>query len=785
MELDNRALPLTRGQLDIWLAQEAGSFGAKWQLGELLRIEGTLDPGLLEWAIRQAVREAEPVRAAFFELDGQVFQKPVDYPDVKLARYDLIDSQDPAQDAYQLASSIQRTLMPLSGPLFKFALLQTRVDEFYLFACCHHIVIDGIGLTLVCHRIAAVYSAIASGAPIPPTFFGSLSDLIHCELEYEASTDYLDDRAYWTRNLPTENEPRYRLTHATGGRRDEKSSAPVQLAPYVVTKVNELAQALGLPQSSVITAACALLVRAFDTESREVVLDFPVSRRVRPETKTVPGMVSGFVPLVLKASPGSAVSGFCELVNTRIREALQHQRFPVHSIDYKARLRGSGQASNRVVINFMAKHTGHLAGAAATGTLTHAGPVQFGLVFFSDDDQLFLSTAGAEQFFPNCDVRDLAKRLEGVLVAMAADPGRSLSSVDLLDAGEHARLDQIGNRAVLSEPVSTPVSVPVLFAAWVTQTPDAVALVCGDCSWTYREVEEAANRLAHFLVSQGVGPGQYVALVLSRSAQAIVAMLAVLKPGAAYLPIDPAVPAARMQFIIEDAAPIAALTTTGLASRLDGSELPVIDLNDPRIEAQRSTALPAPAPDEIAYLIYTSGTTGVPKGVAITHHNVTQLLGSLAGGLPGAGVWALCHSLAFDVSVWEIFGALLRGGRLVVVPESVAGSPEDLHEVLVAEQVSVFTQTPSAVATLSDEGLESAALVMAGEACPIEVVDRWAPGRVMINAYGPTETTMCVAVSAPLTAGSKVVPIGSPVTGAALFVLDGWLRAVPAGVCAE
>ena len=218
---------------------------------------------------------------------------------------------------------------------------------------------------------------------------------------------------------------------------------------------------------------------------------------------------------------------------------------------------------------------------------------------------------------------------------------------------------------------------------------------------------------------------------------------------------------------------------------MDGCDLPVFDVNDPALDTQPSTALPAPAPDDIAYLIYTSGTTGVPKGVAVTHHSVTQLLASLDAGLPAAGVWPLCHSLAFDVSVWEIFGALLRGGRLVVVPESVAGSPEDLHEVLVAEQVSVLTQTPSAVAMLSDEGLESAALVMAGEACPVEVVDRWAPGRVMINAYGPTETTMCVAISAPLTAGSGAPPIGAPVSGAALFVLDGWLRAVPAGVVGE
>ena len=314
-----------------------------------------------------------------------------------------------------------------------------------------------------------------------------------------------------------------------------------------------------------------------------------------------------------------------------------------------------------------------------------------------------------------------------------------------------------------------------------------MALTCGGRSWTYRELEEAANRLAHLLAGQGAGPGQCVALLFSRSAEAIVAILAVLKTGAAYLPIDPGLPAARIGFMVADAAPIAAITTTGLADRLDGHELLVIDVDDPRIDSYPGTGLPAPAAEDIAYLIYTSGTTGVPKGVAVTHHNVTQLFDSLDAGVelgPGQ-VWTQWHSYSFDVSVWEIFGALLHGGRLVVVPESVAGSPEDFHALLVAEQVSVLGQTPSAVGMLSPEGLESTALMVAGEACPAEVVDRWAPGRVMINAYGPTEATVYAAMSAPLTAGSGVVPIGSPVSGAALFVLDGWLRPVPAGVVGE
>jgi len=235
MELDDRVLPLTRGQLDIWIAQKTGSFGAKWQLGELIRIQGAIEPGLLQLSIVQAVREAEPLRAGFFELDGKVFQQPVDYPDVELARYDLTGSQDPARDAYRLASSIQRTLMPLGGPLFKFALMQTRVDEFYWFVCCHHIVVDGIGITLVCHRIAEIYNAIASGASPSPAFFGSLNDLIDWELEYESSPDYLNDRAYWIRNIPPESEARYQLPAAAeDGSGPDEPSEPVQLDPSAV-----------------------------------------------------------------------------------------------------------------------------------------------------------------------------------------------------------------------------------------------------------------------------------------------------------------------------------------------------------------------------------------------------------------------------------------------------------------------------------------------------------------------------------------------------------------------
>ncbi len=188
-------------------------------------------------------------------------------------------------------------------------------------------------------------------------------------------------------------------------------------------------------------------------------------------------------------------------------------------------------------------------------------------------------------------VETLIGRLQKLLVVMAADPGRRVSSVDVLDEAERVRLDDIGNRAVLARPAVPGVSIPGLFAAQVGRVPGAVALSFQGRSWTYRELDEASNRLAHLLVGQGAGPGQRVGLLLSRSAQAIVAIVGVLKTGAAYVPIDPTVPVARLEFTLADAAPIAVITTAELAGRLDGCDLPVVDVEDPRIDTQPSTAL--------------------------------------------------------------------------------------------------------------------------------------------------------------------------------------------------
>ncbi|MGH3969840.1 MAG: condensation domain-containing protein, partial [Mycobacterium sp.] len=329
------------------------------------------------------------------------------------------------REARETALSIQRTPMALTGPLFKFALFKTRADEFYLLACAHHIAIDGTGVVLVGQRIASVYSAVVSGAPLPTGLFGSLQDRVDSELAYESSDAYREDEAYWTQNLPAESTGDFGLE---AGERDPWPSAPVQLNPALVDRVEGLARGWDVPRTSVITAACALLMRGWSAEGSEVVFDFPVNRRVSPEAKTLPGMVAGVVPLVINVSPGATVAELCDHVNTRIREAVAHQRFPVHALERKAR--GSGRLAERVNVNFIpAGFSLPFGGVTASASYTNSGQVGgFGLIFSSAGDDLFLSTAGAGGPLSNFAVADLAGRLEQVLAAMAADPGRRLSS---------------------------------------------------------------------------------------------------------------------------------------------------------------------------------------------------------------------------------------------------------------------------------------------------------------------------------------------------------------------
>ena len=741
-----------------------------------ITVTGPLDADRLRDAVQTAINRHPNLAARFFERFGEPVQIiPAD--PAPGWRYIELDAGDVDEQIQQVCAAERVAVCDLAGgPVFRAAVIRTAPERYRLVLTNHHIVLDGWSMPILLQEIfAAYYGQRLPAAASYRAFAAWLAarDLDAAHTAWRAVLAGFD--------TPTLVGPPDRLGL---GRRGVASS---RLSAHTTQALSELARSHRTTVNTVLQAAFAQLL-TWLTGQHDVAFGTAVSGRPAElaGAESMVGLLINTVPVRARITPASTTADLLDQLQTAYADTLEHQHLALSEIH---RITGQDKLFDTLfVLENYPVDTAALAGGDHQLAITEFTGREYNhyplTVQATPGRQLGLRAEYDTDVFDTDSIQALIDRFQRVLVAMTADPTRRLSSIDLLEAGELARLDAVGNRATLTRPGPPPVSVPVLFAEQVSRAPEAVAVTFEGRSMTYRELEEAANRLAHFLIGHGVGAGQRVALLLERSSSAIVAMLAVLKTGAAYLAIDPALPGARIGFMMADAAPVAVVTTAGLRDRITTHDVLVIDVNDPAVDAQPSTALPGPGPDDIAYLIYTSGTTGVPKGVAVTHHNLTHLADSMPALLPAEQVWTQCHSYAFDFSVWEIWAALLTGGRLVVVPDFVADSPDDFHALLVSERVNVLTQTPSAVGALSAEGLESVALLLGGEACPAEVVDRWAPGRVVINAYGPTETTVYASMSA-LTAGSGAPPIGAPVPTAALFVLGAWLRPVPIGVVGE
>ena len=741
-------------------------------------ITGVLDQHRLRDAVHTVVARHPNLAARFCEQFGEPVQIIPADPVMAWRYLDLREhDRNPDDEIQQLSAAERAAVRDLADrPTFRAALIRTAGNQHRAVFTFHHIVIDGWSLPILLQEVFASYFGQRLPAAAP----------YRNVVSWLASQDRDAARAAWGGVLNGFDTPTLVAPSVQPGPRGVES---YRISAETTGALGELARSCHTTVSTVLQAAWAQVLMTL-TGQHDVAFGTAVSGRPAElaGSESIVGLLINTVPVRARTTAATTVADLLEQLQCAHNDTLEHEHLALNEIHHTT---GHDQLFDTLFlyesypIDTGAFSGGHeLAVTEFTNREYNHYPLS---VMALPGHELGLRVEFDTNAFDAASIETLIERFQRVLAFMTADSTRRLSSVDLLDAGEHARLDGLGNRAVLTRPAAATVSIPTVFAAQVALAPEAVALTGQGRALTYGELDETSNRLAHLLAGHGAGPGERVALMLDRSVEAIVSILAVLKTGAAYLPIDPAHPDERIGFMLADAAPVAAITTADMRGRLDGSDVLVIDVDDPRIDSQPGTALPAPAPDDIAYLIYTSGTTGVPKGVAITHHNVIQVLETMGDtGLPsGPGhVWSQWHSYSFDISGWEIFGTLLFGGRLVVVPESVAHSPDDLHALLVREEVGLVGQTPSAAGMLSPEG-QSAAVLVGGEACPAELVDRLADGRLMINAYGPTEATMWVTFSAPLKAGSGAPPIGSPVRRAALFVLDEWLRPLPAGVVGE
>ncbi|WP_431236964.1 amino acid adenylation domain-containing protein [Mycolicibacterium aichiense] len=810
-------VPLSFSQNRLWFLDQLQGPSPTYNMAVGLRLNGPLNAAALGAALADVVGRHESLRTMFAADDGvpQQVVVPADSADIG---WDVVDatswSEAQLDEAIKVVADHSFDLsaeIPMQARLFRLS-----DDEHVVVSVAHHIAADGLSMGPMVNDLGVAYLCRCAGinpvwAELPVQYvdytlwqraqFGELDDqnsLIAAQLAYwRDALDGMPERL----QLPTDR-PYPPVADQQG------ASITVNWPIELQERIAQVARDHNATSFMLVQAALAVLLAKLSASS-DVAVGFPIGGRRDPALDDLVGFFVNTLVLRVDVSGDPTVADLLAQVRTRSLAAYEHQDVPFEVV--VERLNPTRSLNHHPLVQVMlgwrnlpAETSDEI--ALALGDLqisqlpldTHTARIDLAFAFNERWTKAGEpgGIAGLIEFrtdvFDAASIETLVERWRRVLVAMLADPSRRLSSVDILQPAEHTRLDLVGNRALLAAPAPAAVSVPELLAAQVNRAPLAIALSDGDASMTYRELDETANRYAQLLRSRGVVTGDCVALLLDRSARAVAVMLGALKAGAAYLAIDPALPQNRISFMLADAAPAAVVTTADLRSRLAGHDVAVVDIADPAIDSQPCTALAYPDPDGTAYLIYTSGTTGTPKGVAVAHRNLAHLADSPPIGLPEQQVWTQCHSYAFDFSVWEIWAALLGGGRLVVVPDAVTKSPDDFHDLLVSQQVNVLTQTPSAVSALRPEGLESVALLLGGEACPAEVVDQWAPGRVVINAYGPTEATIYASMSAPLesggstgTTGSGVAPIGAPVATSALFVLDEQLRPVPEGVVGE
>ncbi|MFF2149262.1 amino acid adenylation domain-containing protein, partial [Kitasatospora sp. NPDC058190] len=781
--LRREPMPLSFAQRRLWFLQQFGAPSATYHLPLALRLTGDLDRAALSAALADVVARHETLRTVFPHTAGVPQQRVLNAAEatvpltVRAAGEAELPAllREAAVRGFDLTSEV-----PLRAELFALA-----PDEHVLLLVMHHIAGDGWSMGPLARDLAAAYVARrGDGAPewppLPVTY-GDYTLWQHEILGDERETDsvFACQVAYWTEalaGLPEQlrlpaDRPRPAAVSYGGDLLELRIDAELHAA------LAELARRSGASLFMVLQAALAALYTRLGAGT-----DIPIGSPIAGRTdEALDDLVGFFVNTLVLRTDTSGDPSFAELLG-RVREtalsAYAHQDVPFEhlvevlnpsrSLSHHPLFQTILAVQNAPMGRFSLPGLDVATYAVATGTAKFDLGVSLVEQFGPDGSPAGIVGAVeyATDLFDRSTVDALARRWTLLLEAVTADPEQPIGRIDLLDADERHRLLERGNETAREVGA---VPVPDAFAAQVAATPDALALVCGDTELTYRQLSARANRFAHALIARGVGPEQVVAVALPRSVESVVAVLGVLKAGAAYLPVDPAYPQARIAFMLDDARPSVVVDDPAMVAEAaawpDTDPVVTLDVRQP------------------AYVIYTSGSTGRPKGVVVGHGGVASLV---AGQIerfaiePDSRVLQFA-SPSFDASVSEIYTALLRGAALVLPPAAeplAALTDPDLA-------VTHVTVPPSVLAAVPEGSVTVSTLVVAGEACPPELVERWAPGRRMINAYGPTETTVCATMSDPLSPGAGVPPIGRPITNARVYVLDERLRPVPPGVPGE
>ncbi|THA77682.1 amino acid adenylation domain-containing protein [Streptomyces sp. A0642] len=804
-------LPLSYAQQRLWFLHRLDGPSSTYNIPLAVRIDGPLDTEALHRALGDVVRRHAALRTVFPEHEHGPHQHITAPDDVRLPFATEAVDEDKAADRIRAAVAepidIEHSL-PLRATL-----LRQADDTHFLVLVIHHIAADGSSLAPLAHDLRAAYRARARAEDpaltAPPVDYADHTLWQRRLLGDEHDPESIASRqlAYWKSALSGLPEiielPWDRARPAVP--RHTGATYDFALDPTTSRQLADLARTSGCSLFMVLQAALSTVLSRHGAGD-----DIPLGTAVAGRTdEAASDLVGFFVNTLVLRTDLSGDPTFRELL-ARVREsdlsAYAHQDVPFERlVELLNPARSQSHHPLFQTMLILQNHTAapalDLPGLTVSGVPVDAGVSKFDLSFtftetYDDDGApggMRAAVDYATELFDATTVHALADRLVRLLGAVGADPDRPLHTYDVLATAERDRLAAWGTGPAGELPGPT---LPVLFDQWVRRTPRAPAVRDADTTLTYDELDAHADALAGHLTARGIGPEDRVAVALPRTHRLVVALLAVLKTGAAYVPLDPDYPARRLSHMLEDARPRLLLTTPAIHRRLPASSVPHLYADEPgNSPAAGALSAPAPSPDPAhpAYVIYTSGSTGRPKGVVVTHRGVGAMARTQSERLrvtPGSRVLHMA-SVSFDAAFWELCMGLLSGACLEI-DEREALLPGPNLAALVRERgITHLTLPPAALAVMPPGSLPTGTtLVLAGEACPPALVHAWATERFLVNAYGPTETTVCATMSGfqhadgPL-APDRTVSIGAPVNGTRVHVLDDRLEPVPPGVAGE
>ncbi|MZF85520.1 non-ribosomal peptide synthetase, partial [Streptomyces sp. SID5643] len=781
--------------MGVWVAQQLAPDSPLYNCATYFEISGRVDAGLLTEAVRHTVAETEALRVRFTEDGGELWQLVDPEPagdDIRVPVLDVTAEPDPdlAARAWMDADlAVPANLR--TGPLYTHALFRTGDERSLLYFRHHHIALDGYGQAVYLNRLAQVYSALAAGQEPLATRFRPLTELLDQDRDYRTSPRHDEDRAYWHAAFAERPEP----TPLTG-RAAEPAPAPLRRTVRLAAdRTPHLAGAGRWP--AVLLAAVAAYTHRL-TASGDVVVGLPMTARTTSLALSTPAMLANEMPLRLAVTGSTTLADLVRQVTDQVAGALRHQRYRGEDLHHHLSLSGATGSLHSVTVNAMSfgqriRFGGHdtVMHPLSTGPVKDLTVASFGDPAASEHGVLLEFDANPA-LYSEAELAAHQDRFVAFLTALTADPQRPVDSVDLLQEAERAQVLNDWNDT--AHPIGG-TSLTELFESRAQDTPEAVALVHGDARTTYGELNARANRLARLLAQRGVGPESNVAVALPRSAGLVVALLAVLKTGAAYLPVDPEHPADRVAYVLDDARCALVLTTGDLAGSLPRTGVPLLPLDEvhpgalPAGNLHHRERTAAVHRDHPAYVIYTSGSTGRPKGVVVPRGALDNFLAAMDHRLDLTADDRLLAvtTVGFDIAGLELYLPLLSGATVVLAGRDEVRDADALRALIAREDVTVLQATPSlwhALTAEDDGALKGVRALVGGEALPSGLARTLTATTASVtNLYGPTETTIW-STACDITADARV-SIGRPLLNTRVYVLDPALRPVPAGVPGE